>query len=142
MKTNRLTYVKNILIPCLVFSTATGIGTGLLIFLFKWAASAVIGLSSTVYDAVREHPAYLPLLFLGALVLGLTAAFVLRKVPDCRACFRAGVWSDSRDEYLCGRESFTNSDSGNRERWVRNVIRSCLFAMRQPDSSDVFPYTP
>jgi H+/Cl- antiporter ClcA len=84
MKTNRLTYVKNILIPCLVFSTAAGAGTGLLIFLFKWAASAVIGLSSTVYDAVREHPAYLPLLFLGALVLGLTAAFVLRKVPDCR----------------------------------------------------------
>ena len=84
MKTNRLTYVKNILIPCLVFSTASGAGTGLLIFLFKWAASAVIGLSSTVYDAVREHPAYLPLLFLGALLLGLTAAFVLRKVPDCR----------------------------------------------------------
>ena len=84
MQTNRLTYVKNILIPCLVFSTASGAGTGLLIFLFKWAASAVIGLSSTVYDTVHEHPAYLPLLLLGALVLGLTAAFVLRKVPDCR----------------------------------------------------------
>ena len=84
MHTNRLTYVKNILIPCLVFSTAAGAGTGLLIFLFKWAASAVIGLSASAYGEVREHPAYFPLLLLGALLLGLTASFVLRKVPDCR----------------------------------------------------------
>ena len=84
MPANRVTYVKNILIPCLVFSTAAGAGTGILIFLFKWAASSVIGLSSDVYDAVREHPAYFPLLLLGALLLGLTAAVVLRNVPDCR----------------------------------------------------------
>ena len=84
MQTSRSTYVKNILIPCLVFSTAAGAGTGILIFLFKWAASRVIGLSSSMYDLVREHPAYFPLLLAGAGLLGLIASFVLRKVPDCR----------------------------------------------------------
>lgn len=84
MPANRSTYVKNILIPCLVFSTAAGAGTGILIFLFKWAASSVIELSSSVYGAVREHPGYFPLLLLGAGLLGLAASVILRKVPDCR----------------------------------------------------------
>ncbi len=97
MPANRSTYVKNILIPCLVFSTAAGAGTGILIFLFKWAASSVIGLSSSVYDTVREHPAYFPFLLLGALLLGLTASFVLRKVPDCRGGDRLHVHYQTYD---------------------------------------------
>lgn len=84
MQNSRLTYVKNILVPCFLFSAATGIGTGLLIFLFKLAASAVIGFSDSVYEFVRENPVFLPALIVGAALIGLVASVVLRKIPDCR----------------------------------------------------------
>lgn len=84
MYNSRRTYIKNILLPCLLFSGIAGIGTGLLIFLFKFCAGAVIDLSGTLYAAVRETPVYLPLLIGGAALLGLTASVILRKVPDCR----------------------------------------------------------
>ena len=84
MQTNRSIYIKNFLVPCLFFSAAAGIGTGILIFLFKLCASFVISLSSDLYAAVRANPHYLPLLICGAALIGLTASFVLRKVPDCR----------------------------------------------------------
>ena len=84
MHNSRITYVKNILLPCLLFSGIAGVGTGLLIFLFKLCAGAVIDLSGTLYAGVRANPAFLPLLIGGAALLGLTSSVILRKVPDCR----------------------------------------------------------
>ena len=84
MHNSRTTYIKNILLPCLLFSGIVGIGTGLLIFLFQLSASKVIALSGSIYAAVREHPSALPLLIAGAAVLGLIASIILKKVPDCR----------------------------------------------------------
>lgn len=84
MKKKRLTYIKNILLPCLLLSIITGALTGGLIFIFKVAASAVISLSTDAYAFVRENPAYLPCLLLEAAVLGLIAALILKKAPNCR----------------------------------------------------------
>ena len=84
MKTNRLTYIKNILIPCLVFSVITGMLTGALIFLFKISASAVIELSESVYAFVRANPIYLPLLLVGAGAIALLSALILKLSPNCR----------------------------------------------------------
>lgn len=84
MKNRKTTYIKNILLPCFLLSGVTGIVTGALIFLFKEAASYIIGLSEAAYSHVRENPAYLPLLILGAAVIGLAAAAVLRFAKDCR----------------------------------------------------------
>ena len=79
-----LPYLKNILLPCLVFSAVTGVLTGLLIFLFKLASSRVILLSAQAYALVRQNPWYVPLLVLSAGALGLLAAWILRVSPNCR----------------------------------------------------------
>ncbi len=84
MKTNRLIYIKNFLVPCLSYSVAAGLGTGLLIFLFKLCASHVISVSERAYAAVRANPDLLPLLLLGAAAVGLIASLLLTRVPECR----------------------------------------------------------
>lgn len=84
MHSKRSNYAKNILFPCLLFSVITGIFTGILIFLFKAAASWIISASSGIYAYVRENPVLLPALIGGAAVVGLISAFVLKRVPDCR----------------------------------------------------------
>lgn len=84
MKTQRSTYIKNLLIPCFLLSAVTGSLTGCVIFLFKLVSSHVISLSNTIYGYVREHPQYLPLLLLGALILGLLASLILHYAKDCR----------------------------------------------------------
>lgn len=84
MKKSQITYIKNILLPCLVYSGLTGIFTGCLIFLFKLAVSKVVPLSEEIYAFVRENPAFLPLLLLGAAVVGGISALILRYAPDCK----------------------------------------------------------
>lgn len=81
---SRRIYIKNFLLPCLLFSTAAGIGAGVLIFLFKLCASYVASLSVSIYAVVRARPAFLPLLIGGAATLGLAASLLLKKVPECR----------------------------------------------------------
>lgn len=84
MKRNRVTYIKNILFPCVVFSVVTGGLTGGLIFLFRRAAGTVSDLSFTAYDFVRENPKLLPLFLLGAAALGVLSWLLLKFIPDCR----------------------------------------------------------
>ncbi len=84
MKKNRLTYIKNILIPCLLFSGITGVLTGVLIFLFKIAASFVISHSENIYAFVRSNPAYIPLLLAGIAVVAFIASLILKVSPSCR----------------------------------------------------------
>ena len=84
MKTDRSTYLKNILLPCLLFSAITGVATGGLIFLFKLAAARVISLSAHIYQWVAGHPNHLPLLLGGAVLLGLVSWLLLKLSPSCR----------------------------------------------------------
>lgn len=84
MKRNRSAYIKNILLPCFGLSAITGGITGVLIFLFKWSTTNVIEISSLIYSAVRSDPVYLPFLIVGALAVGLLAAFILKYEPSCR----------------------------------------------------------
>ncbi len=84
MKKSQITYIKNIILPCLVYSGITGVFTGVLIFLFKLCISKVIPFSAELYAFVRENVSYLPLLLLGAAVLGVASALILRYAPDCK----------------------------------------------------------
>lgn len=84
MKQGRLTYIKNILIPCLLFSVISGFFTGGLIFLFKIATSKVIAYSGVIYSFVREEPIRLPLLIIGSAILGGLSALLLHLAPNCR----------------------------------------------------------
>lgn len=104
----RTTYVRNILLPCLLYSSVAGVFTGALIFAFKFTADRVIALSGVLYDTVRANPSYLPLFLLGAALLGLCAALILRFVPDCR-----GGGIPTAIAILRGLISF---------RWIRSIL--------------------
>ncbi len=84
MKHSRSTYIKNILFPCFVFSVITGIFTGILIFLFKAASSFLFEASEEIYGYVRANPRWLPLLIVGASLLGLLSALILKHAENCR----------------------------------------------------------
>ncbi len=84
MKHKHFIEIKNSLFPCLLLSLLTGIFTGILIFLFKNTASAVISFSETIYSFVRNRLLFLPLLLLGAAGIAFLAAIILKKAPSCR----------------------------------------------------------
>ena len=84
MKSSKLTYIKNILFPCFVYSGITGLLTGILIFIFKLAVSKVVPFSESIYAFVRENTVYLPLLLLAAALLGCISALIIRFAPDCK----------------------------------------------------------
>ncbi|MBQ8005408.1 MAG: chloride channel protein, partial [Clostridia bacterium] len=84
MNKNRLTYIANIFFPCVLFSAVAGTLTAAAIFLFKLISSAIIELSGKIYSAVRLDLSLLPLLIIGAVVIGLMAGALQKKSPGCR----------------------------------------------------------
>ena len=84
MQSQRASKVTHKLIPYIVFPMMTGILTGFTIFLFKICSSSVMHFSETVYAFVRENPVYLPLLILGAAMIGLIAGIILKFAKECK----------------------------------------------------------
>lgn len=84
MKTNKLVYIKNIILPCFVISGIAGFFVGVIIFLYKLLGTYVIELSGTVYSAVRERPVFLPLLLLGVGIIAVISAVILNFAPECK----------------------------------------------------------
>jgi len=82
--TKILSYLKSTLLPCLCFSALAGIGTGLLIFLFKAASSYVISLSEDAFAFVRNNPIFLPVLLIASALIALIASLILKREPNCR----------------------------------------------------------
>lgn len=84
MNTRLLNHIKNLLLPCVAFSVAAGFLTAFLVTAFKLAAEWVVHLSSTLYGTVRANPVLIPLLVLGAAVIGLASSLILSKSRSCR----------------------------------------------------------
>ena len=84
MQKSRTAYAKNILLPCLILSCIAGIFIGIVIFLFKLVSAWVISVSADIYSFVRAEPKFLPLLMIGAAIIGLISAIILKLIPDCR----------------------------------------------------------
>ena len=77
-------YIKNLLIPCFVFSLITGVISSLLIIAFKIASGSVIHLSEKVYGLVRENPLWLPVLILAVAALGFVGSLIISYSHSCR----------------------------------------------------------
>lgn len=77
-------HLRQTLIPCFALSSVTGVITGILIYLFRISAALVIKGSDTVYSAVRSNPLLLPLLLLGAVLLGGLAYALMKLFPSCK----------------------------------------------------------
>ena len=84
MRSKRSGYIKNLLAPCFVFSAVAGTVTGALVFLFKILSSAVIGASTAVYGYFRENIALIPVLLVGAALIGFFSWLILRWASECR----------------------------------------------------------
>ncbi len=78
MKKNPLSrFAFSILMPAV-----SGATVGVLIFLFKISANAVIDLSGSIYDSVNAHPVFFSILVCGAAMLGIFASLILKYAPD------------------------------------------------------------
>ena len=84
MKKYHSHYIKNLLLPCLIFSIITGVISSLLVMAFKIASSHVVELSVRIYEYVRENPMLLPLLIVGAVGLGFVASLIISFSHSCR----------------------------------------------------------
>lgn len=84
MHTRLFNHIKNLLLPCLAFSMVAGFLSALLITAFKLAAEQTVHLSSSIYDAVRATPEWLPLLVLGAGLIGFAASLILSISNSCK----------------------------------------------------------
>ena len=77
-------YIKNLLVPCLVFSIITGLVSSLFVVAFKVASSHVVELSEKIYQKVQLEPRFLPLLIAGALLMGFIASLIITFSHSCR----------------------------------------------------------
>ena len=77
-------YIKNLLIPCLMFSVITGVVSSLFVVAFKYASGYVVELSEKIYEKVQLEPQFLPLLIVGALLLGFIASLIITFSHSCR----------------------------------------------------------
>ncbi len=84
MRNRFQSHTRNLLLPCIAFSMAAGFVSAILVTAFKLAAEAVIHLSNILYAGVRENPVWLPLLVLGAALVGLGASLILSLSHSCR----------------------------------------------------------
>ena len=84
MKSKDSAEMKTKLIPYILFPMLIGVLTGILIFLFKIGASSVMHWSERIYTFARQNPRYLPLLIVGATVLGIVSALILTFAKECR----------------------------------------------------------
>ena len=72
------------ILPCVGFSMLAGFVSAVIITLFKLCAEAGIRLSANIYGAVRSDPVWLPLLVLGAAVIGFGASLLYGLSRSCR----------------------------------------------------------
>ena len=84
MKAKNNHEIKSKLVPYILFPMVAGVFTGILIFLFKIASTEVMHLSDKIYGFVRNKPIYLPLLLLGAALIGAVASLILKFAKECR----------------------------------------------------------
>ena len=84
MRNKFYNHISNLLLPCFIFSVITGVCSALLITTFKVLAEWVIHISVSGYEAVRENPAWIPVLIIGAALIGLIVSCILFISHSCK----------------------------------------------------------
>lgn len=79
-----LSRAKNILLPCLLLSAATGVLTGGVVFGFKWLSHHLIHFAQTAYAFVAAHPVYIPLFAVILAALAGVSWLILRWCPSAK----------------------------------------------------------
>ncbi|MCM1043081.1 MAG: ClC family H(+)/Cl(-) exchange transporter [Corallococcus sp.] len=77
MKKNKYSnYLKNVVVPCLVYGAFTGIAVGTVVYFFKLGAEFLVEKSVELYKAVSANPAYIPLVFAVLVLLAVAMHFM------------------------------------------------------------------
>lgn len=84
MRKNHFGYIKNLLLPCVAFSSFCGVLTALIVFAFKIISSKVIELSEYLYNFIREKPIWLPIFILIAIALGGIVWLLTHNNTECQ----------------------------------------------------------
>lgn len=77
-------YLWYYFVPLAMMSVLNGAIIGAIVCLYGIAANWLVHSSQSVYIYVREHAYYVPLLFLGLIVLALIMTAFLKKTPSCK----------------------------------------------------------
>ena len=77
-------YIKKILLPCVIFSSVTGVFSAFFITAFKCAVGAAVEASTIIYAYVTQKPILLACLIPAALMLGLITSYILKHSQSCR----------------------------------------------------------
>ncbi len=101
-------YIKNIILPCLVFSLITGTLVSVVIVFFKIAVSFAIEKSEMLYTFLHRNPVYLPAAVAVTVVIAFIAKYFYRVFPDSK-----GGGIPTSIAILRGIVSF---------RWLRNLF--------------------
>ena len=83
-KESIFTYVKNIILPGILFSAFTGVLTGAMIFAFKVASGFVIEKSGVLYAYIAKDPLRMLWFVPTIACLGVGVGFLLKYSPHCR----------------------------------------------------------
>ncbi len=75
MRKNANIIIHDALKITLVYGLPTGLITGMILFIFKWISQYVLKATFSAYEFTRENPLYIPLLFLGLIVIAFIVAF-------------------------------------------------------------------
>ncbi len=84
MHSNLYNRIKNSLLPCLSFSIITGVLSALIITAFKILVEIVIEQSTHIFASARTDAKWIPVIVLGAGIIGLVASLILSKTDSCR----------------------------------------------------------
>ena len=84
MRNEFYNHTVRLLLPCVVFSAITGFFAAILITAFKIAAEWAVHISASANEAVRENPIWIPILIIGAALIGLAASLILSISHSCK----------------------------------------------------------
>lgn len=114
-KHGTLTYLKNIIFPCLLFSALTGIFTGAFIFGFKYVSNLVIRFSGDCYAFLSLHPLWILLAVFVVALLAFLMNIIGKYCPHTR-----GGGIPTAIAILRGLFSF---------HWLKNLIGTCIASL-------------
>ena len=80
----RYSYIKNIILPCLIFSSLVGILTSIVVFLFKFISSKVINFSSYLYSYLNDNKIYLLIAIPCVILLSFISYIIYKKCKTTR----------------------------------------------------------
>ena len=81
---NYLSYIRHTLLPILVYGSAIGLITGAVIWAYSHAVEYLSDVSVGIYVYVKNHPSFIPLLFLGLAALAALSFVNVKLTPEVK----------------------------------------------------------